>query len=768
MVSIALERYPRELHAGRDAYVQKMAHGSDGPLRLCKVLAAACDTDAVIERRSMGDASGMDPWRGFPWLTLILGSGCLDASIDLGIDPTALAATVRAALERLGDAEADERTEAFGHPVTMDQPGAAQRFTHRLVEDRLQARSTATSARRRRTPATSSPASAVVHEVPDVAARVCLLAHLVTRLYFKAREGDPAPVGRWDQDVAVFETHADARDEEVKDLIRLVRWHAGRALDELEQLGDDLRSTAAQGDGESIATVINAIANLVEDILGKVQGRPGIQMDALRHEVDIVHVRLITEIAWYLLTVKAPIYPGWTDLLFGLMLLDNTGRADHRRPRFYNLRSQARFLPGLLRTATQASWDQVAPRSETSSFYRAAAEVLWSQAHAQRTDARHDDGARVRLPPASAFVASFDLELEMALWRTAETGERFFMVMPVHVFKRSDDPSGWPCWLRAEVVKDDDRDGLDAIMRPDRWSLLASNATRADLLAGPHVVRVSGSPLIDLPAGQAGLSVIADRLEAVGLKGCKTGQMVLEHAVTLDEYLAVRLAEAELALSLAERSDAKAAASRALPAYLRSSSMDGRSSGTNQRFWMGFGVPVGDPAVRHRLISQITDTRMAMDRERRASRVRATAVLELDGSAADDLLLDLDAPSEATQDAMAREMSLVGFAGPAVEGADRGGPAVAEGLGTLEAPDESDGPDEPGDDEKLLGVSVNRRIGDDEANLLYWSGFDVVEDSAAAFTEDLRHYAHHVRARGMESWPRLKAPCLLTVEEEHR
>ena len=75
--------------------------------------------------------------------------------------------------------------------------------------------------------------------------------------------------------------------------------------------------------------------------------------------------------------------------------------------------------------------------------------------------------------------------------------------------------------------------------------------------------------------------------------------------------------------------------------------------------------------------------------------------------------------------------------------------------------------DEEGENEteKLLGVSVNRRIGDDEAHLLYWSGFDVVEDSAAAFTDDLRHYAQHVRARGMGSWPRLNTSCQLPAEE---
>jgi hypothetical protein len=133
---------------------------------------------------------------------------------------------------------------------------------------------------------------------------------------------------------------------------------------------------------------------------------------------------------------------------------------------------------------------------------------------------------------------------------------------------------------------------------------------------------------------------------------------------------------------------------------------------------MAVGVPINDPAIRHRLVSQLTPKRP---------------------------------PADAWLRPVAR-----------VDAGEAGREPAAEDLLGLATVTDQPGPAEA---RPLTGIVVNRRVSDDEAHLLYWIGFDVVRDTASSFTPDLLHYAQHLRAGGRKSWPPKDLPCPLERNE---
>jgi hypothetical protein len=226
------------------------------------------------------------------------------------------------------------------------------------------------------------------------------------------------------------------------------------------------------------------------------------------------------------------------------------------------------------------------------------------------------------------------------------------------------------------------------------------------------------------------LRLIED-LKSVKVKVDDPGSICLEHAVTVDEYLAFRQSEAELVWS-AQKAKSKAdRRSRGLHPFLLASSQSPSDLGQNPRFWMAFGVPVGDAAIRHRIVSQFTLRH---------------------------LLAEADDEKGGTSPAKPAGGGRLGP--PALVGTnvqDRMAGAGGGGIGRLGAPTASDRNEVPqatqasttsvsvpADDRSLDGVVVNRRINDDEASILYWVGLDVVVDDARNFIRDLEHYARHL------------------------
>jgi hypothetical protein len=262
---------------------------------------------------------------------------------------------------------------------------------------------------------------------------------------------------------------------------------------------------------------------------------------------------------------------------------------------------------------TEKSWHTVRADSEPSGrddFYRSAATLLIEQARYRRREPRAS-----KPPLASAFVTSFDLELEMALL-SAPDAEPFVVAMPVNLLV------GYPghgrprraltCWLGCTVYPDhklDPQAQLSRLLRPDEWFLMSDPRfavrAHADM---PLVVRLNGCPLIEWPKNwledekfrpvrQAILELFAkggfDYDEEAGLP------LELSHAVLIDEYVSMQQAAVELFVST-KSGEVDDKVRYGLPEPIT-----GVPNDTFARFWMVLGVQVGDSSVRYRFATQV-------------------------------------------------------------------------------------------------------------------------------------------------------------------
>ena len=176
--------------------------------------------------------------------------------------------------------------------------------------------------------------------------------------------------------------------------------------------------------------------------------------------------------------------------------------------------------------------------------------------------------------------------------------------------------------------------------------------------------------------------------QPVGDRGAASGHFL--HAVTVDEYLALRQSELETHLMQAsiggDQESLHKAHDRSFPMGLLATPIPGPV-----RYWTAMGVPLMDPAIRHRVYSHMTRMRF-----------------------------------------MPRQ----------TEGPDKG---VRETISADE--------DLVNEWREVYGMSVNLRIDPDEAALLSTLDVSVITDRCESFTQDLLHYAAHVRAVGAGARP---------------
>jgi hypothetical protein len=373
------------------------------------------------------------------------------------------------------------------------------------------------------------------------------------------------------------------------------------------------------------------------------------------------------------------------------------------RPAFGHESLAAEAIRRVFLPTTRVSWERGeggGQLSERSRLYAACAALLNEQARAAASAPQNR-----RPPVASAFVTTFDVELEMALL-SAEASP-FLVAVPYHVLVGSladrAQARSHPVWI-AYVVRPG-LDGLDGLLAPTEWivlhndifggvssiaeqrggspAVLAHDATHLRLRNLPVVVRLSGSPLVKPPplydpATNTWTELVHELASVPGTTfepaveptgDARDPGMVLEHAVVIDEYAAMQQTAAELF--------APGTGRIGLPTALAG----GSSTGDRARFWVLLGVQVGDPGVRHRV---------------------------------------------------AFEMSA---------------PALTD-MPRVNAPDRP-------------GVVVNRRLSSEDQELLHWFGFDVVHGRCQDFIDDLERIAAH-HAEGW--WHPSDAPCSLEVD----
>lgn len=688
-----------------------------GATRLC----------STIERIGGSDARLRSGLHGLPWVTPILGSGCLDLDDGPAVDFEKLE-------QRLSEVLADAGVQpAVGEDTLI---GIAQEFARTLYEHRAHGR----------TPENGQVAPSCK------SARLIALTAILTRIYHQASMAQPAPVSRSstadDIELSDLRDRSPALNEWVHTAARLaLEFQKKEEEGHLDHEGEDRDHALAQ-------------------LLGRIRLSLS---DAQLSSISLSSIRMLTELSWIELIRQTAIYPGWSDFLLELLvdLAAKGGPLQGYRPKIEALETIGASVARLLSEPTAQSWRtrsrgvEAARRNE---FYSAMAELLSAQAdlhaalHPEKpedevagsddstADLDEDDAWRVSMdarkysstitqqiivadtnrkrgrergfngqvpggfaiPHPSAFVTSFDLELEMALWAMQRP---FRIVMPLLV--TSDRADAEMVWVTALVDPKHDLSaatyelpvGTEAVPVGEGTNEAAGPALRTELRAlraavrswrvanrilgsengkeaggwCPVVVRVTGSPLMATPAPAADDDLRGD-LKNLGYDDQE--QIVLTHALTIDEYSSLRQGEHEMFM-------AAAGGSAGLPDVL--------SRGTNEvdRVWVAFGVQFDDPVIRTRMFSQLSA----------ASIVGRNDIHEM--------------PANMTGDT-----------------SDRG--EVADGL--------TRGPSSPVEPTRSeRGFAVNRRLDDDvESTALRWLGLEVaVKASVGVLVPDLRHCARH-------------------------
>lgn len=695
------DRDQADIFASRTAFVKARARAGSDFADFCKVLDRRFSVSAQwrMDRDQMKEGTDIpDRWQGVPWLTPVLGSGCYDVP-DAAISPATAERVVAEALERPRPASL-ELAHRLLIDIGLDPAPHVSAFVRQMAQERAPSWTEESHSER------SNGSGELTVDEPAIL--MALAASYLTLLYRLVQVASGTPFDRNDETYARFGPKAPLSDAAMI-------------------AGGTVAGSGLTGGAKFIRDLGAALADVIEE-LGDLVGRADLDgnvVEGLRGLLDEVRtdlnskqlrssqVRFVTEAAWYLLARKAAIYHGWADLLFEIMVNDPEPRS-HRSPYFSNFQEGPKgVLPALMREATEQSWARQSAGSEMKRFYKAVAGVMWAQSAA--ITSRREQGRPTKLPPSSTFLTSFDLELEMALWDAMETGESFAVILPVYVSAPGTDSSAYPCWLRGVVGKSGHDDGLRRIMRPDDWHLLFHPGIDDDELRRlPNVVRLCGSPLVDLPTLDQ-MPEVQTALAQVDVPVARGWHVT--HAITFNEYLAIRQSEAELILGIREAGPSgQKPPTRNLPRVLGASSSDRAVRGENPRYWFGAGVPLGDRAVRHRLISQITATHVWNEVESRSAPAEQTSRPKPTTGPA-----ETDAAAESGQD-------------------------HDDWFSTDEKiPGQDDDGASPDPAPNLAGVMVNRRVANDEALLLSWFGLDAVQAMANEFTADLEHYATHLR-----------------------
>jgi hypothetical protein len=552
---------------GRSQYLTTKTAAQVMIPRLCNVLEEIND--------SLGRPYGRS---GYPWITPVLGTGCLEAGRDLG------GTSIRQAPARVEQLLAEMPPLPDGSSPAL----IARAFTASLIADRLGLAGV--------TPANSTAKSAAEGsaDVSLYTARLVLFAALLTRLYHLASAAVP-----------------DALSRAGRDQVRLDGSRAGsaelrtEALEPAQALLAELFDSQVESEGVSADQAMT-------DALRTVR----FSLDATSPKLKLVDVQLITELAWYSLTHGTTVYPGWSDLLLHLSTRRSPVLMDRLPPRPFldDIDAARSLVADRYDEVTRRSWRQLvdSDQSERERFYATVAAMLREQARLRATS---PTSSPQQPPIASAFVTSFDLELEMALWRAGT--DPYVIAVPVYLLQEVGDPPAHlasVCWLGCMIRPDHDLDTeeqLERLREPaqDDWFVL-NGEDNYELKYGnyPVVARLSGSPLMAVPAlwhedGQWNdlCRVILKQYNQDVPEEPATAhdpELRLVHVAMLDEYSAMQHAAVEFFTY--GGGDQPEWRRTGLPVALSMS-----RSPCFARFWMMLGVQISDSSIRYRFASQL-------------------------------------------------------------------------------------------------------------------------------------------------------------------
>lgn len=580
------------VYQSRNAYLKDKAKtpnvdlGMAGGLWLCHAMARAYepvlrnpepkakrvdpDPNETQADPSPNETGGVPEWtlkyKHFPWLTLILGSGC---SSELAIkDDVELfqPSAIGAALKGVGRL-----------PDGTDPSALAESFAQSLIEDRLSSWPTPSTYESHQDPNANGKAQ-------DKDARLVLAAAILTRLYHEVAAATGRALRQWGEHRVELATGPQQIPE--------IRHCWASPL--LGLLG---------GLEPSLTGAVKTLATEIKTQLQKQDVPPTIEYS---------HVQLLTDYAWHAMAPRAPLYPGWSDLLVHICESSEQTLPVQcpPKPRFRDLNPVASIISDRLKNTTEHSW-AAGMDTATGTFYQAVAQVLEAQA---RMLERCERKISHRPPLVAAFITSFDLELEMALARTKVPG--FVVALPVNLYYGPENSRALSLWIGARIKRNGNLN-LDSLLKPTDWFVVERTGfAHKEWASWPWVVRLTGSPLLTLPklvemgSTSEGLQVDLEELSKLtpgsnaewqGTLGTepeqddgKSREFESGHALLLDEYAAMQQHGTEMLTALPTISR------YGLPAQL--------TQGNNNvaaRFWMAMGVQMSDSCIRYRVASRL-------------------------------------------------------------------------------------------------------------------------------------------------------------------
>ena len=544
------------------------AKGADGPFEgRTKFLPGQIPMCEKLHELLSGSAGlGRDT---IPWITAVVGSGCLQTVPQTPITPEILKRSALATLASL---------------PASDLPAVPTGSEH---WSKIIGSFTESLARGRCTPADPSVPSSGMTELALSAdsVRLLLVAALLTRLAHAGRAAGPTALGRSADEVVRIDDVTSLDDPLY---LRATVIEPVRSL--LHTLSGTLPRTELADESNEEALLFQAFATVCARVLD----------DLAKGELSLNSVRILTEASWYALTRSVQNYYGWTEVLIGLLVKSNGAGHRRRRPRLTNLIKSVEWIEQLFKEPTLQRRQQLETGEiDTTSMYAAVARTLIAQSQFLELQRSQDDYSDP-WPPV-AISMGFDLELEMHLLQLQQP---FTIAMPIHqMFSNAAETN----WMAAHI----DPAGGDHSpwsiehphkLRPVKWTTLDQLQVRNDDPVRPLILRMAGAPLVDVSLaftldkqpGGAPPSPIEARRTVAKPHPC----------VPVDEYHAMRVGQSELGLSAPPRSSDKGGQPReGIPTELLADDVKIGGSQKASRYWCLLGVPLTDPAVRQRFMS---------------------------------------------------------------------------------------------------------------------------------------------------------------------
>lgn len=581
--------------------------------------------------------------RPFPWLTLVLGSETLAPS--LRYPPEKVADRVAEQFRQLAAQNPrDELTEYDTRSVRM--------FILSLFNSRVGTEVIADE---------DPAADADMLNYPSRQLRLFHAAATLNATYFFTKAVNAAPVNRWEDEPARLQVPGGSAIDRDGYLKR--RWdQASKVITSFKKAmrGDGRAEDQAEDQTESLA--LQALCDRILQRLGD-------------DEIGSDNLLALTEAAWYFLTLELVTkqpgagtpgnsgYLTWTDLLIPVGL-QQQGRTARSRPSLTSpVRAKGVLRDELLgasreRARLYTSTDPAQLKADARfEAYQVYADILWAEAvvhhlatippetspvvdqlgGSERTSelTSSQDATSTRTPPATAFVTTFDVELELAM-RTYHPDTPIIVVLPMTLLHETGDSrptrssSLWMGYL-IEPGPVPDSDGLlRSITEPeaDKWFLLTSEDEwqttnqHVNRLLGEAaiIVRLTGSPLVRFPFVRpdtpAETREITYRLAAmINLHLKELGKADAESKVELpaqaDEFDG-ESAEALIPATVLEEHHALQLSFPGLRQPSQGLPPDFAVAPDGYwRFWAILGVQASNEAIRYRLIAQLIGSRIS-------------------------------------------------------------------------------------------------------------------------------------------------------------